>query len=268
MARRNSKTIYLSNSRRRRSPKDKRVIVSMVIGLTAIVGAGVALLPNAYRITENGEVIGVVAKKEYIDTALETVEVQLEKQYKTEVKIDDIDEIKKVRSAKKDLIDPNKLPGFLRESLSIELEFQEFLIDGERVAIVESKESLDELKTQLKKKYFDDTNVRAEFASDVKLKPVFTTEDQLMPMEDLVDLCSKRQKKTVTYEVQPGDSLWGIANKLGCSIPDILKANEGMTDKTPLKIGQELKAEVRVPLLGLELIQLPKTEETKESGSN
>ena len=264
---RKAKTIYLNNARRRRKFQNKKMVVGVVVGLSLLVGVGVALLPNAYRITVDGEVIGEVAKREYIDEALKTLEVKLEKQYKTEVKMEEVNDIKKVRVAKKDLMDPNKLESALREHLDIELEFQELYVDGEKVAIIESKEALDELKTNLKKKYYDDTSIRADFANEVKLKSIFATEEDLTPMDELVDICTKRQKKIVTYEVQPGDTLSGIAKKLGTTITDILKANEGMTDKTPLKIGQVLSAEVRTPLLGLEIIELPTTQETGDQGA-
>ncbi|MGL4798998.1 MAG: LysM peptidoglycan-binding domain-containing protein [Cellulosilyticaceae bacterium] len=267
MLKKKSKTIYLSNARRYKKPRNKGMIVGAVVGISLVVGVGIALLPNAYRITIDGKEIGAVAKKEYITAALQTVEVQLEQQYKTEVQIEEIDEIKKVRVPNKDLLDPNKLPSYLRESLGITLEFQELHIDGEKVAVIESKEVLEELKTELKKKYFDDETVRAEFTNDVSLKSIYATEKDLTTLDDLVDMCSKRQRRTITYEVQPQDSLWRISNKLGVTITDVLKANEGMTEKTPLKIGQEINVQVRVPLLGLNLIELP-TQETPAEPTN
>lgn len=263
MGMRRSKTIYLNNRRPSRH-RDKKGIVLGVLGISIVVSGAVALMPNAYQITVDNEVIGVVSKKDYIDAALETVEAQLEKQYKTQVQIEEIDEIKKVRAGKKDLIDPNKLPAELRQKLNVTLEFQQLSIDGEVVGVIESKEVMDELKLELKKKYFDDKDVKAEFTNEIKLQPVFTTEEQLISLDDLVDLCSKREKKVVTYEVKPGDSFWKIANSLGVTPANIYSANEGMTESTPLQIGQELKVEVRVPKLGLELIKLPTSEDGVE----
>ncbi|MGL4362820.1 MAG: LysM peptidoglycan-binding domain-containing protein [Cellulosilyticaceae bacterium] len=256
MARKKNKMIYLQGQKRRRRG-DAGAVVGAVVAICLCGGIGLTMLPNAYRITIEDEEIGIVQKKEYIDSALETVQVQLEKQYNTEVQIEPIENIKKVRASKKDLIDPNKLPAHFRNLLDIKLQVQEFFIDDELIGIIESKEQLDLLKTELKKKYYDDTNVKADFSSEIKLVPVFAQEEEIMTFDELVATCTKRQKKIITYEVQPGDSLWGIASKLGVNITDVLKANEGMTEKTPLRIGQELNVEVRKPLLGLTLIELP-----------
>ena len=111
--------------------------------------------------------------------------------------------------------------------------------------------------------YFDDKNVKAEFKNKVKLEEVYTTEDELVDMETLVDLCKKRQRKEVTYTVADGDTLWGIASKLGIDVQSLMDANEGVT--STLKIGQELKATVRIPVLGLELIEEPAKETNKEA---
>lgn len=251
-----SKTIYLSDRQRRnRQPKDMKKIGAIAIALGLVAGLTVAFLPNAYEITIGDEVIAIVDKKEHIDTALETIEVQLENQYQTEVQLAPIDKVKKVHASKKELTDPNKLAGYLRKELPIELQFQRLMVDGKEIGIIKSEEELDTLMTQLKGKYFRDKEVEAKFTNDVKLEPVFTTEDKLTPMDELVDLATKKNKEIITYEVKPGDSFWAIANKHGVSVLDIINQNEGMTETTPLKIGRELNIEVKVPVLGLELIE-------------
>ncbi len=260
MARR-SKTIYLNNTRRGRRSHTKKRATAIAISMGTLVALGVALWPNGHRMTEGGEVIGIVAEEAYITEALKTLQVQLEATYETTVKIDPIDEIKRVRVPRKELMDPDQLTSYLRETLAIEIEFQEMSVDGEVVGLVASRGIEETLKTELKRRYFDDTSVRAEFVNDISFKPVFGVEADLIALEELVDICSKRDRKMVTHEVQPGDSLSRIAANLGCSITDILKVNEGMTETTPLKIGQVINAEVRVPLVGLELIILPEAAE-------
>lgn len=261
--RRKSKTIYLSNTKRRRNRANPKAILMGIIAIGALGGTAFAFLPNAYAVSVDGEVIGYVDKKEYIDTALQTVEKQLENKYNTEVQIEGLDELKKVHASKKDMIDPNKLPSYLRENMDVTLKFQKLFVDGKEIAVIESEEVLDELKEELKDVYFDDKNVKAEFKNKVKLEEVYTTEDELVDMETLVDLCKKRQRKEVTYTVADGDTLWGIASKLGIDVQSLIDANEGVTPK--LKIGQELKATVRIPVLGLELIEEPAKETNKEA---
>lgn len=256
--RKKSKTIYLSNAkRRRRRTSPKGILISMV-SIGVLAGTIFAFLPNAYIVSVKGETIGFIDKKEYIDTALETVEKQLENKYNTEVHIEGLDELKKVRASKKDLIDPNKLPSYLRDSMAVTLKFQKLFIDGKEIGVIESEKVLEELKEELKEVYFDDRNVKAEFKNEVKLEEVYTSEDELIDLETLVDLCKKRQRQEVTYTVANGDTLWGIATKLNIDVQSLIDANEGVT--STLRIGQELKATIRVPVLGLELVEEPKVE--------
>lgn len=249
---RKSKTIYLSNTRRRKKLTPK-VVVAGLIGVSILVGGVFAFLPNAYQVSVKGEVIGFVTKKEYIDTALKTVEKQLETKYETEVEIEGLDELKRVHARKKDLIDPNKLPSYLRENMDVTLKFQKLFVDGEEIAIIQSEETLEELKAELKEAYFDDATVNAQFTNEVKLEEVYTTEDKLVDLDTLVDLCKKRHRQEVTYKVVQGDSLWSIATKFNITVDELLATNKEAS--TTLKIGQELKATVRVPLLGMELIK-------------
>ncbi|MEG0579590.1 MAG: LysM domain-containing protein, partial [Niameybacter sp.] len=171
----------------------------------------------------------------------------------TEVEIEGLDPLKHVHAKKKDMIDPNNLPTYLRENMDITIKFQRLLVDGEEIAIIESPQTLDLLEDELKEAYFDDKDVNAKFSNDVKLEEVYTTEDKLVEMDTLVDLCKKRQRKEVVYTVAPGDSLWSIATKYNLSVEDLTDANEGLTNN--LKIGQEIKANVRVPVLGMELVK-------------
>lgn len=257
-----SKTIYLSSAKRRRSKVTPKGLGLGIVGAGIILGVAFAFLPNAYQVSVGGEVIGVVSKKEYIDTALQTVEKQLETKYKTDVEIEGLDELKRVHAKKKDMIDPNNLPTYLRENMLVMIKFQKLIVDGKEVAIIESPATLDELKDELKEVYFKDKEVNAKFTNDVKLEEVYTTEDKLVDMEKLVDLCKKRQRKEVTYTVQQGDSLWGIASKFNLTVDDLIGSNEGLT--TNLKIGQEIKANVRVPVLGMEIIKEEPTDTSKE----
>lgn len=254
---RKSKTIYLSGTKRRRAKKRRakkspRAIIAGFLGISVLAGIAFTLIPNAYQVSVKGEVIGFVDKKEYIGVALDTVETQLVNKYQTDVKIEGLDELKRVRANKKDMIDPNKLPSYLRENMDVTLKVQKLIIDGKEIAVIESEKVLEELKEELKKEYFGDKNVKVKFTNKVELQDVYTTEDKIVDMKTLVDLCKKRQRKEVTYTVVQGDTLWAIATKLGLDVQSLIDANEGVT--STLKIGQELKATVRIPVLGLEVI--------------
>ncbi len=236
-----------------------------VLGLTVLAGAAMAVLPNAYRMTIDGQVVAIAGKKEYIDAALNTIEVQLQNQYGTAVKLGEIDEVKKVHASKKELTDPSKLATYLREALPVEVEFQKLIVDNKEIGIIESEATLDLLMEELKGKYFRDKEVNARFVNDIELEPVFTTEDSLIDMKELVNLASQRNKEIIEYTVVPGDSLWLIADKLGASMLDILSQNDGMTETSTLRIGQTINVQIKVPVIGLEIIE-PEAPEIETTG--
>lgn len=254
---RRNKAMYINKGPRRNKVNGKRV-AGVVIGLSVLAGVGFAFMPNAYQVTINGEVVGALEKKEYVNTAIETVKAQLENTYDTKVTLEGVDQVKWVHASKKQMITPDYLASYLREKGDVELELRALKIDGEQIGIVKSDEVVDELLVALTEEYHDDETLKGKFTKEVTTEPVMAKESDLMDFEELVDVCTKTSKQQVTYVVEPGDVLSGIASKLNVNIASLLSANEGLTETSVLRIGQELKAEVKVPFLGVELIEEPK----------
>ena len=94
---------------------------------------------------------------------------------------------------------------------------------------------------------------------------LFRSEEELVPLAEVVDICRKTSKQKITYTVQPGDSLSGITNKLKINMVNLFTSNEGLTETSVLRIGQVLNAEIKVPLLGVELIETVASAETTEA---
>lgn len=268
MRRSRGKTIYLNDRRSRgRRGKNTKAIGASIIGIGVVLGVLFAFWPNAYGVTIDGVQIGALEKKEFIDNATDTVIAQLKNKYHTEVKLEGEMTSKKVRASKKKMITPNYLATYMRENMDFLLQFEEMSIDGKVVGIIESEAVLDELLTEITKEYIGETDKKVEFANKVTLKPVFAKEKDLISLGDLVKKCTTTTKELVEYEVVSGDSLSRIAGKLGITIAKIIGANEGMTEKTMIGIGQKIKAEVDVPLLDINVIEAPITNVTEE-GTN
>lgn len=254
MARRN-KTIYLNKKRRGRHRDQKAVWIS-IVGIGAILGLIIAFWPNAYQVTIDGVQVGILEKKEYVDNAKQTVIAQLESTYKTGVQLEGEENIviKKRRARQKDMITPNYLVTYMRENMDFLLEFRELSVDGKKIGIIESEAVLDELLEILTKQYIGSTDQQTAFVNEITLEPVFAKEKDLIDIKTLTEKATKTTQETVEYEVVSGDTLWGIASKLGVSINKILAANEGMTEKTTLSIGNKIKAEVDVPLIDVKVV--------------
>lgn len=250
---------------KRKFSEDRRIMALAII-VAAIIGLFLVLRPNAYKISMNGEFIGAIKNKKVIEGAKDTVITQLRNQYGAEVQFEKEIEVERYRARKKDYIDPNYLIASMRKKMDILIGFKEIFVEGESIGIVASEEEVEVLKEELKKRYYGKREVEVEFGKGVEVKDVFAKESDLVSMEKLVQKCTVTTPKSITYTVQPGDTLSGIASKYNTTIESIVSANasSGFTSKTILQVGQMIKANINEPFLPLNIVaQRNKTEENK-----
>lgn len=261
--RKKNNVIKLKTARRGIVIDSENKIIVIAVIVAAIVGLLLAFMPNAYRISINGEFIGAIKDKKIIERAKDTVITQLKEQYGTEVQFEDELEVKWYKAKKKDYIDQTYLISCMRNNMEILIGFKEIFVEDQSVGIVSSDKEVEELKEQLKKKYYGDKAVEVEFGKKVEVKDVFAKEDDLISMDKLVQKCTTTTPKSITYTVQAGDTLSGIASKYNTSIDGIISANQGFTNQTVLQLGQVINANINEPLLPLTIIEKAEKTDTK-----
>lgn len=262
--RKKNNVIKLKTARRGFGINEENKVMVIAVIVAAIIGLMLAFMPNAYKISINGEFIGAIKDKNLIEGAKETVITQLRSQYGTEVEFEEELELARYRAKKKDYIDQAYLISCMREKMDILIGFKELFIDGKSVGIISSEEEVEELKQQLKKRYYGDKEVTVAFGKAVEVKDIFAKEQDLISMDKLVQKCTTTTPKTITYKVQPGDTLSGIASKYNTTMDSIISANEGFTNKTILQLGQKINANINEPLLPLNIVQQAEAEEAEE----
>lgn len=253
MIKRNSKVIKL-NQPRGILGVDRRVM-TLAIAAAVIIALGLAFLPNAYKISINGEFIGAIKDKRIIEGAKETVITQLQTAYGTDVQFEEELEVQRYRAKKRDYIDPSYLISAMRKKMGILIGFKEIFVEGESVGIVASEQEVETLKNELKKKYYGAQDIEVEFAKKVEIKDIFAKEEDLIPMDKLVQKCAATTPKSIQYTVQAGDTLSGIANRYNTTMESIISANEGFSKQTVLRVGQTINANINEAFLPLEIIQ-------------
>ena len=254
MARRSGKVIKLSSRKGLIDTSDKRLMTIAII-LASVIGLLLVFMPNAYKITINGEFIGAIKDKKVIEGAKNTVITQLQGIYNAEVKFEEELQIERYRAKKKDYIDQNYLISTMRKKMEILIDFKEIFVEGQSIGIVASEKEVQILKDELKKKYYGTQNVKVEFDKKVEIKDVFAKEEDLISMDKLVQKCTATTPKSITYTVQPGDSLSSIADRYNITMDSIVSANPGFTKNVVLQVGQEIKANINEPLLPLKVVQ-------------
>lgn len=257
---RDSKVIKLNNSKLLFGV-DKRVM-TIAISIAVVIGLLLTFMPNAYKISMNGEFIGAIKDKKVIEGAKETVISQLKSLYGTDVKFEQDLEIERYRAKKKDYIDQSYLISCMRKKMGILIGFKELFVDGESVGIITSDADVETLKNELKKKYYGDKEIEVAFGKTVETKDIFAKEEDLISMDKLVQKCATTTPKSITYTVQAGDTLSGIASKYNTTIESIISANQGFTNQTVLQLGQTINANINEALLPLEIVEANNTTDT------
>ncbi len=239
---------------------DKRITIVAVI-IAVVVGVILAMRPNAYQISIDGEVIGAIKDIKVIEGAKETVITQLKDIYGSEVQFEEDLYLKKYRASKKDYIDPTYLISYMRKNMDILIGFKELYVEGEFVAIISSEKELESLKEELKKKYYGEVDVEVEFGKEVELKDVFAKESELISMEKLVQKCTTTTPKKLEYEVKSGDTLSGIANRYNTTVENIISANNSLSENANIRIGQVIEVNMNQPLLPLSIVEKQEKDE-------
>ncbi len=260
-----SKVIKLNHSRGLLGV-DRRVMIIAIVA-AIVIGLLLAFMPNAYKISMNGEFIGAIKDKQVIEGAKDTVISQLKSLYGTDVKFEEDLETQRYRAKKKDYIDQSYLISCMRKKMEILIGFKELFIGGESIGIIASDAEVETLKNELKKKYYGNKEVEVAFGKTVETKDIFAKEEDLISMEKLVQMCATTTPKSITYTVQPGDTLSGIASKYNATIDSIISANEGFSSQTVLQVGQVINANINEALLPLEIVTTSNTEDTSVEDS-
>lgn len=258
--RKDSKVIKLNSSRGIFGVDKRGMIIAIIVAI--VIGLFLAFKPNAYKISMNGEFIGAIKDKKVIEGAKDTVITQLKSLYGTEVEFEEDLEVERYRAKKKDYIDQSYLISSMRNKMDILIEFKEIFVEGESVGIVASQAEVETLKDELKKKYYGDKEVEVEFGKQVEVKDVFAKEEDLISMDKLVQKCSTTTPKSITYTVQPGDTLSGIASKYNTTIDSIISANKGFSSQTVLQLGQVINANINEALLPLTIVESKQAADT------
>lgn len=269
--RKDSKVIKLNSSRGILGVDRKYMIIAIIIAIG--IGLFLAFRPNAYKISMNGEFIGAIKDKRVIEGAKDTVITQLKSLYGTEVEFEEDLEVERYRAKKKDYIDQSYLISCMRSKMDILIGFKEIFVEGESVGIVASEADVETLKDELKKKYYGDKEIEVEFGKEVEVKDVFAKEEDLISMDKLVQKCATTTPKSITYTVQAGDTLSGIASKYNTTIESIINANKGFSSQTVLQLGQVINANINEALLPLNIVESKNVvdtnaENTENAGNN
>ena len=240
----------------------RRIIIrDCIIFLVVCVGA-VAVFASAvdYEYAYNGRTLGIVKEQRDVLEILEMVSEELSLEYGSSIVIDPETDItfNPVISYGKDIDDADTVLRKFTYMGDIQAQAYAIIVDGETVATVESEKIANEVLDAVKDMYVKD-NKEYEyigFAEDVKIEAYSTTLANVSSKSAVLKKIKSGGQQEVTYEVQAGDTLYGICEKLGVSFKELKKMNPKITENMTIHIGDKFVTQQEIPLITVETVEV------------
>ena len=122
-----------------------------------------------------------------------------------------------------------------------------------REALMRSHSDVESAKYLLTSRFRTSNTVDIYFDPDWRLVPVEVDDDGIAfhtPQEAFARL-DRRVRQFVTYEIQPGDTLRGIASAWDMEFTELVRINEHITAQSTIFPGQRLTVVIQAPLLSV-----------------
>lgn len=239
----------------------RKIIIRDCI-IVLLVGVGVvAVFASAvdYEYAYNGKTLGIVREQRDVLEILELVSEELSLEYGSNIVIDPETDItfKPVISNGKDIDDADTVLRRFTYMGDIQAQAYGIVVDGERVATVESEKIANEVLESIKEIYTKGKEDKFEyvgFAEDVKIEAYNTTLANVSSKSAALKKIKSGGQQEVTYTVKAGDTLYGICDKLGVSLKELKKMNPKITETMTLHIGDKFVTQQEIPLITVETI--------------
>jgi len=89
------------------------------------------------------------------------------------------------------------------------------------------------------------------FEEDIEIIEAYVADDQLMTADEAFEFLTKENEEKQIYKVVKGDCMWTIAKNHDLSTSQLFALNENITEKSILRIGQEIVITVPEPELSV-----------------
>lgn len=241
----------------------RRVIIRDFM-IILIVGVGaVAVFASAvdYEYAYNGRTLGIVKEQRDVLEILEMVSEELSLEYGSSIVIDPETDItfKPVISYGKDIDDADTVLRRFTYMGDIQAQAFAIVVDGERIATVESEKIAQDVLDSIKAMYTKDSDAEYEyvgFAEDVKIEPYNTTLANVSSKSAALKKIKSGGQQKVTYTVKSGDTLYGICDKLGVNLQELKKMNPKIKDTMTLHVGDKFVTQQEIPLITVETVEV------------
>ena len=214
------------------------VIVVLLVSLIGLFG----LRTPGYMVYVDGNQEFALKHKADLQEVLNKIEVREETNCQYKLELATKVECKRGLVRKSQLVSCKEAEKKLVQVLDFKVPACAIVVDGKKIAYVESKAAANSMLNRLKKEYSQleagEKLVAIDFAEKVKVKEEKVPFKKLVSIEEAYDLIRTGTNNPEKYIVKEGDNLWLIARRNDMYVDDIVQAN-GLTTEN-LQLDQEL----------------------------
>jgi len=200
---------------------------------------------EAYKFIIDGEEVGFISDKAYVETLLKTMDLEYSDNENYEVSQTTEVLFEKGLISEKEILTQETIDYTLRSKLQYELTGYTIVIDGEPFYTLKSNEEAEMILDRIKVQYASPENAEdteneikdIRFLENVEIVTVNPEKDDISTMDTVWEAYELGKQELQTYKVAQGDTTWDIANRFNMSIEDIAQANVEK-DLTRIQIGQ------------------------------
>ncbi|AOV06372.1 M23 family metallopeptidase [Sporosarcina ureilytica] len=234
-------------------------------------------LQTIYHVYSNDEYIGLLSDKEKLEQLKENIVKERSSQFEdfTLTIGNNLSIIpEKVFSAN---INDDSILDRLQKTLAVEAEAMGIQVDDEVALYVKDEASYESVIRELKLQTVSEQELdeyEAANKSNSSLPPLKENEtrivdiilsselqpisgtvapEEVLTIAEALELLNKGTLEEKTYTVQSGDVLGKIASKYGMSTQKLLEINEGLTEGSVIRIGDELNVTYKEPYVEVEV---------------
>lgn len=212
---------------------------------------------NANEVYVGDKMVATIKSTKDIKTAKELEDLALQdlaKKNNANVEVNEQVSFKPVRASKDEIMSIEDATKQVSKNFTFKVEASVITVDETPIATVKNTEEANKILKSIKDKYVNkNAKQLAEpvFAEDVKVENKYVKEEDILSNENALAALSVNKDKGKEHEIKEGDTLFEIAINNDLSLEDVLKANPGITETTPLKIGSKINVVVPVPLVSV-----------------
>ncbi len=258
-----ARRIYAVRIRLQQYQKElSKIFMGTIIAATAIIAFLSSI--TVYEYSYNGRTLGVVRDQKDVLEIMDLVSEELTREYGSDVQINPDTDIsfRPVLAQNREIDDADAVLRRFTYMGTMQTQAYALYAGEQLLAVLESEQAAQDVLDMLLAAYLDGSDVEYEsagFAEDTFIEACDTTLAEVVSREAAFESILHGGQAEVTYEVELGDTLYGIIEKLDVTMDELMDMNPQLNkdpNKNVLHVGDTFVISREVPLVTVETVEV------------